>query len=102
MKKSKILLYIFLVLAAAFLARTGYFVYCNATYKPQEGDVIFHVSESGQSTAIKVGTLSRYSHCGIIIINKPWLESCVVSHFFRCGGTSAIQTSILHQLGDFL
>lgn len=75
MKKSKILLYIFLFIAAAFLARTGYFVYCNATYKPQEGDVIFHISESSQSTAIKVGTLSRYSHCGIIIMknNKPYV-----------------------------
>lgn len=75
MKKSKILLYIFLVLAAAFLARIGYFIYCNATYKPQDGDVIFHVSESSQSKAIKIGTLSRYSHCGVIIMKgvKPYV-----------------------------
>ena len=68
-------LYIFVMLAVAFIARAGYFMYCNATYHPQDGDVIFHVSESSQSTAIKVGTLSRYSHCGIIIMknNKPYV-----------------------------
>lgn len=75
MKKSKIFLWIFIALVLAFVARTGYFIYSNATYKPQDGDVIFHVSESSQSTAIKVGTLSRYSHCGIIIMknNKPYV-----------------------------
>lgn len=68
-------LYIFVMLAVAFIARAGYFMYCNATYEPQDGDVIFHVSESSQSTAIKVGTLSRYSHCGVIIMknNKPYV-----------------------------
>lgn len=73
MKRS--LFYLSVILVLAFLARTGYFVYCNATYKPQEGDVIFHVSESSQSKAIKIGTLSRYSHCGIIIMknNKPYV-----------------------------
>ena len=50
----KLFLYIFVALAVAFVARAGYFMYCNATYQPQDGDVIFHVSESSQSTAIKV------------------------------------------------
>lgn len=71
----KLFFYIFVALAAAFVARAGYFMYCNATYQPQDGDVIFHVSESSQSMAIKVGTLSRYSHCGIIIMKnkKPYV-----------------------------
>jgi uncharacterized protein YycO len=48
---------------------------CNATYQPTTGDIIFHVSESNQSTAIKIGTLSRYSHCGIIVVEngKPYV-----------------------------
>ena len=73
MKRS--LFYLSVILVLAFVARAGYFMYCNATYHPQDGDVIFHVSESSQSTAIKVGTLSRYSHCGIIIMknNKPYV-----------------------------
>ena len=68
-------LYVSVILTVAFVARAGYFMYCNATYKPQDGDVIFHVSESSQSTAIKVGTISRYSHCGVIIMknNKPFV-----------------------------
>jgi hypothetical protein len=71
----KLFLYIFVALAVAFIARAGYFMYCNATYEPQDGDVILHVSESSQSKAIKVGTLSRYSHCGVIIMknNKPYV-----------------------------
>ena len=68
MKRS--LFYLSVILVLAFVARAGYFMYCNATYHPQDGDVIFHVSESSQSTAIKLGTLSRYSHCGIIIMKK--------------------------------
>ena len=69
-KTSKIFIYLLLALLAVFIGRGVYYAVCNATYHPQDGDVIFHVSESRQSTAIKVGTLSRYSHCGIIIMKK--------------------------------
>lgn len=46
-----------------------------AHYTPQTGDIIFHSSKSSQSAAIKIGTLSPYSHCGIIIVkdNKPYV-----------------------------
>lgn len=54
-------------LFAFFIGRGAYYMVRNATYKPQHGDVIFHVSKSSQSAAIKLGTLSRYSHCGLII-----------------------------------
>ncbi len=54
-------------LFAFFIGRGAYYMVRNATYKPQHGDVIFHVSESSQSAAIKLGTWSRYSHCGLII-----------------------------------
>ena len=53
-----------------FLGRGVYYMVQNATYKPQQGDIIFHVSKSSQSAAIKIGTLSRYSHCGIIVIKN--------------------------------
>ena len=73
--KRKILLYSLLALAAFFVVRAAYFMICNATYEPQHGDVIFHVSKSNQSTAIKLGTLSRYSHCGVVVIEngKPYV-----------------------------
>lgn len=60
---------------ALFLSRGVYYVVQNATYKPQQGDVIFHVSKSRQSAAIKLGTWSRYSHCGIVIMKngKPYV-----------------------------
>lgn len=54
-------------LFAFFIGRGAYYMVRNATYKPQHGDVIFHVSKSSQSAAIKLGTWSRYSHCGLII-----------------------------------
>ena len=44
-------------------------------YTPKDGDVIFQSSQSFQSTAIKIGTLSKYSHCGIIVMkdDKPYV-----------------------------
>jgi hypothetical protein len=44
-------------------------------YVPQNGDIIFQSSQSSQSTAIKIGTLSKYSHCGIIVMkdNNPYV-----------------------------
>lgn len=73
--KRKVILFSLLAVALFFLARTAYFMICNATYKPQTGDVIFHVSKSNQSAAIKLGTLSRYSHCGIVVVenSKPYV-----------------------------
>lgn len=63
----KILLVAAIAIAVFFLGRGAYYMISNLTYTPQQGDVIFHVSESSQSAAIKLGTLSRYSHCGLII-----------------------------------
>lgn len=66
LKQSK-LFWLCCVIASIFLLKGGYYLLRNLTYTPQQGDVIFHVSESSQSAAIKLGTLSRYSHCGLII-----------------------------------
>lgn len=97
----KILLTISIAIAAVFLVRCGYYMVCNATYKPQQGDVIFHVSESSQSAAIKIGTLSRYSHCGVVIMKngkpyvleaengveltpmKQWIKRGIMLHHYR-------------------
>lgn len=99
--KRKVILFSLLAAALFFLARTAYFMICNATYKPQTGDVIFHVSKSNQSAAIKLGTLSRYSHCGIVVVEngkpyvieaergvektpmKPWLRRGQMLHHYR-------------------
>lgn len=63
------------VVVSIFLVKGAYFLVRNLTYTPQKRDIIFHVSKSNQSTAIKIGTLSRYSHCGIIVIEngKPYV-----------------------------
>ena len=73
--KRKVIFFFFLAFTGFFLVRTAYFMVCNATYQPTTGDIIFHVSKSNQSTAIKIGTLSRYSHCGIIVVEngKPYV-----------------------------
>lgn len=44
-------------------------------YTPKDGDIIFQSSQSFQSTAIKIGTVSKYSHCGIIVMknDKPYV-----------------------------
>lgn len=70
MMKKNVFWTICLSIVAIFIGRCIYYMARNASYEPQNGDVIFHVSESGQSDAIKIGTLSRYSHCGIIIMKK--------------------------------
>ena len=36
----------------------------------REGDVVFIESQSSQSPYIKVGTMSKWTHCGIVV-NTP-------------------------------
>jgi hypothetical protein len=38
----------------------------EAIQKIQSGDIIFHISLSGQGKAIQLATKSKYTHCGII------------------------------------
>ena len=33
----------------------------------QEGDVVFIESQSSQSPYIKVGTMSKWTHCGVVV-----------------------------------
>lgn len=40
----------------------------DAEYQPQNGDIIFHTSQSTQSLAIQKATKSKYSHMGIIFL----------------------------------
>ena len=99
--KRKIILSILIAIAALFVVRAAYYMICNATYQPQHGDIIFHVSKSNQSAAIKLGTLSRYSHCGVVVIEngqpyvieaergvektpmKKWLRRGQMFHHYR-------------------
>lgn len=73
-KQSKIF-WLCCLMVSIFLVKEGYFLTYNLCYTPQQGDVIFHVSESSQSAAIQLGTWSRYSHCGLIIMKngKPYV-----------------------------
>ena len=36
----------------------------------QEGDIVFIESQSSQSPYIKVGTMSKWTHCGVVV-NTP-------------------------------
>lgn len=42
----------------------------NGFDKIQEGDMIFQTSESQQCEAVRIATNSKFSHCGIIFIEK--------------------------------
>jgi hypothetical protein len=63
-----------ILILICLIATIGISLYAKP-YVPKTGDIIFHSSKSGQSTAIKIGTLSPYSHCGIIVVkdNKPYV-----------------------------
>lgn len=39
-------------------------------YVPQTGDVIAHTSTSSQSKMIQVGTMSKYSHVGVVFVGR--------------------------------
>ena len=36
----------------------------------QEGDIVFIESQSSQSPFIKIGTMSKWTHCGVVV-NTP-------------------------------
>ena len=36
----------------------------------QEGDIVFVESQSSQSPYIKIGTMSKWTHCGVVV-NTP-------------------------------
>jgi len=64
---------IFLILAGVISAALGVIeqrpdkpVAKENLAKIQNGDIIFHVSLSGQGKAIQLATKSKYTHCGII------------------------------------
>ncbi len=40
----------------------------------QEGDIIFHTSQSKQCTAVQLATKSQYSHCGILFTYSGKLQ----------------------------
>lgn len=42
----------------------------NLLDKIQEGDMIFQTSESQQCEAVRIATNSKFSHCGIVFIDK--------------------------------
>jgi len=42
----------------------------SAEYQPQNGDIIFHTSQSAQSLAIQKATKSKYTHMGIIYLKN--------------------------------
>ena len=49
------------------LVATLFLISCQnpfATYIPQNGDIIFQISQSAQSQAIQLATHSKYTHMG--------------------------------------
>ncbi len=57
-----------LLVGTYFFASTGFT--SKSTESFQNGDIIFQTSQSRQCTAVQIATRSKYSHCGIIYIEK--------------------------------
>lgn len=51
----------------------------SVAYQPQDGDIIFQISKSGQSKAIQFATKSQYSHVGIVFVRDgdPYVVEAV-------------------------
>lgn len=49
-------------------------VQCQDVSKLKEGDIIFQTSNSGQSKAIQLATNSKFSHCGVLIMDRGELK----------------------------
>jgi hypothetical protein len=58
---------------------------CNsvAVEDIQEGDVVFIESQSQQSPYIKVGTMSKWTHCGVIVSTSQGLQVLEASKTVR-------------------
>ena len=64
----------------AFVANGIGFIACaEENYLPQNGDIIFHTSQSSQSDMIQIATESPYSHVGIVYIRdgKPYVYEAI-------------------------
>ena len=81
MKKKNVILIIVAVLMSFATCMYGSLVYEKFTRRMEiptdvrEGDVIFHTSKSRQSPLICMGTRSRITHCGVIVMKggKPYV-----------------------------
>jgi hypothetical protein len=49
----------------------------------QEGDVVFIESQSSQSPYIKIGTMSRWTHCGVVVKTRQGLKVLEASKTVR-------------------
>lgn len=49
----------------------------------QEGDIVFIESQSSQSPYIKVGTMSKWTHCGVIVNTPSGFKVLEASHTVR-------------------
>ena len=49
----------------------------------QEGDVVFIESQSSQSPYIKVGTMSKWTHCGVVVTTPEGLKVLEASKTVR-------------------
>lgn len=58
---------------------------CNsvAVEDIQEGDIVFIESQSQQSPYIKVGTMSKWTHCGVIVSTSKGLQVLEASKTVR-------------------
>jgi len=56
---------------------------CTRRSALKEGDIVFYISKSNQSSAIQMATMSALSHCGIIIEKKDGLYVLEASHTTR-------------------
>jgi len=89
--------------------------------KIQEGDMIFQTSQSKQCEAVRIATNSKFSHCGIIFIEKgkkyvfeavqpvkytplkDWIMHGKENHFVvtRLKNSSTLNASTLQKMKDY-
>ncbi|MBQ3634859.1 MAG: hypothetical protein II951_04495 [Bacteroidales bacterium] len=48
----------------------GPVVNCGSEYKPKEGDIIFQETHGPQAPMIKAVTMSRWTHCGMVVMKN--------------------------------
>ena len=56
---------------------------CDDLTDIQEGDVVFIESQSSQSPYIKVGTMSKWTHCGVVVDTPNGLKVLEASKTVR-------------------
>lgn len=71
------------VVSAVVVAVVATVLFCSYSGPLKEGDIVFQISESGQSPAVIFATGSPWSHCGIVVEKSDGLYVLEASRTVR-------------------